>query len=412
MSVPRLCIALLCWLTAGWLLLLVLRARSGGESSPRRRDNTLRLLWVIGAAAIALTLSLEPITRALDDATGRPGLTDHVKHLIGLVPIRQAMVQAELLAGTSPRYRPRSVSGWISRRWLVVAILLQTCFHLNDDPRAMLERASGLGGHSGLIYWLVFMGYFVNSALAFTREALRFRQQTREPTAQRAGMSVLGVGGLGALTYGASRIMAAVLASANSDVLSAASNDIGNAALVLAFTAICYGQWRSRSTCPPSWLLPHLQRVADVTRAGLLRHLARALRVASPASSAGLGVLGSRARLLRREREISDGISDLAEWMHQDDEARARRLLHAQRDDEALLLATRIELARRRKLDGQEVAAPLALAHHDDGPMLQRLAAVYPQAVDLAEAVQHEQQHEQTHEQRTTQALGSSAQGG
>ncbi|WP_432570504.1 DUF6545 domain-containing protein [Kineococcus sp. SYSU DK005] len=397
MSIPRLCIALLCWVTAAWLLSLVLRARRSGEPRTRRQDNTLRLLWVIGAAAIALTLSLEPITRALDSATGRPGVTDHVKHLVGLVPIRQAMVQAELLAGTSPRYRLRSVSEWISRRWLVVALLLQVCFHVNNDPSAMLERDNGLGGHSGLIYWLVFMGYFLNSALAFTRQALRFRHQTREPTAQRAGMSVLAIGGAGAITYGLSRVLGAVLASGNGAVLSAATANVGNLALVVAFTAICYGQWRSRNTSPPSWLLPHLERTANLTRTSLLRDMARALRAASPSSSAGLVVLNPRARLLRREREISDGISDLTEWMHEDDEAHARRLLHAQRDDEALLLATRIELARRRKLDGREPSAPSAPAQHDDGPMLQRLAAVYPQAVDLAEVVQHERNHAQRH---------------
>lgn len=161
-------------------------------------------------------------------------------------------------------------------------------------------------------------------------------------------------------------------------------------AVIVSFTAICYGVWRSRSTTT-GWFRRWTESLADLTRARTLEPMSRALRQASPAADVHLTVLSPALILATRENTTRDAIADLVAWVDPQDAVRIQEALTSQRDDEALVLATSIELARRRMLDGIPSTGGRTPPQPDDSAFLQRLASAWPDALNLADVVEASQ---------------------
>lgn len=382
----RVLIAVVCSGTAAWVWTLMRRRRREGHARPE--DQTRRMFWILTACAVTLTLSVDPLGRRLGELVGQPFLPDHLKHLIALGAFYNAVVAAENLSGASARHRPPTATRRIRQAWPFAAAAMFACYSLSPNRYDLLEVENGLGGWTGTLYWLLFMGYFLVVCIPFTVYCLRFGRTARDPSPRRSGVVFLGIGGLTCAYFGITKVIAVSIESGEGlrDVAMAS----GRAALIVAFLSICYGCWRSRGR---SWagFDRWASKVADLTRARWLRPMGAALHQATPDAGVDLTVVSPALRLATRETAVRDSITELTPWMDPADFEAIRLTLARQRDDEALVLATAVELARRRKLDDlRPVPRVTEDLHDDDGPMLQRLAAAWPTALDLADAVEVE----------------------
>jgi hypothetical protein len=379
-------IALLCTITAVWVFGLMRRRRR--EGNVHAEDQTRRMFWILASCALTLTLSIDPLGRRLGNSVGQPFLPDHLKHLILLCTFVHAIAGAENLSGSRSRHRLRSRAQRLRMGiWPLVAAAMFVCYLLSPSHYDLLEVENGLGGWTGTAYWTLFMGYALVITVPFALHCLRFVRASRTVSAERAGIAALGLGGLSCITYALCKL--AVVAIESGEKLRNLLMASSRLAIFVAFVTICYGCWRSRGQNTPAWFDWWTARVTDLTQARWLRPMSTAMHKAAPDADVELAVLDPELILATRENTTRDGIAELAPWMDPRDFAMIRETLATQRDDEALILTTAVELARRRMLDG---LSPLPVTpgspQDDDGPMLQRMAAAWPAALDLADAVE------------------------
>lgn len=379
------------WITSVTLGVLWLRLRA----DPQRvaaRHNLAGWFWVLAPCATALTLGLGPVGSAIDRVSGYPQVAHLIKHLLGLGPLRLLLLRAEALARPARATRSPTLIDRLTWHWWVVGLVLTGCYIVSPDRESLMQADNGLGGVSGVVYWVAFLGYFSVPCISFAASTLRYRRLEREPTNIRAAQTLLAISGISFVAYMISKLM--FVSASASALIQAHGRTVTNAFICLGFVFLCLGAGRSRVS-PPRWMQPMLGQFADWTRTGLLSPLWRELRQATPSIHARLLTPAPTMRLERREREVSEGLSKITDWINPDDRTQVEKAITARRDDETLITAVLLELARRRKLAGEHPHKGSAADEHntprlDDGPSLQRLATAWPEAVEVCDALEYE----------------------
>lgn len=379
------------WLTSAALGVWWVRLRAVPERSLARR-NLAGWFWVLAPCALALTLGLHRVGTVVDRAVGLTQFSHLFKHLLGLGPLRLLLLRAEALARPARATRSATFVDRLTRQWWVVALVLIACYALSPDRESLMEAVNGLGGVTGIVYWTFFLGYFSVPCISFAVSTLRFRRMEREPTDIRAAQTLLAVSGVAFVIYCLTKLM--FVASSASALIQEHGRAVTSTFMYAGFVFLCLGAGRSRVSMP-RWLRPLQAQSADLARAGFLRQLWSELVQATPGIRARLLTPTPALRLERREREVSDGLTKISDWVHPGDRVHAEQVIAARRDDEALITAVVLELARRRKLAGEaparitatETAGMPRSFHLDDGPMLQRLATAWPEAAEVCDTM-------------------------
>ncbi|WP_432565031.1 DUF6545 domain-containing protein [Kineococcus sp. SYSU DK003] len=371
-------------------LWFIARAVWAGRRNGTDGEKSLRMLVIIGAGALALMLNINGVAAAVTEHTGWNWLAGLAKHLIALVSLAGGIAATEDLRRARPRHRPPSALRRVRRCTPLLAAAMIGCVAVSSDPYATVAMTEGLGGPAGLVYWSLFLAFFFTTCVPFTTTWLNFRAHHPEPSDRRAGLNFLAVGTIAGSVYAVCKLV--MVADLAGDYLPRLADAATNIAVLVIAVAMSYGCWRSRFTPQHGWFATLTAATADLTRARHLRPITTALRKAAPNAGVGLTVLSPDLVLSTRETTMRDAITDLRDWIDPSDATAVRAALSRLRDDDALIAAAVLELARRRRLDG---AAPLHSRHstprHDDRAMLQRLASSWPDALDLADAAETDQ---------------------